>query len=90
MFRCAGRRPRPIAARKFSDRKFSACSSSPSPAPGSTAATSTASPLGGVAVELDRIAPRFEISASQVAVLDSPAAFYSTLKVIDIAGGNYW
>lgn len=41
---------------------------------------SSASPLGTVAVELDRIAPRFEIPASQITILDSPSSFYSTLK----------
>ncbi|KAL9624614.1 MAG: hypothetical protein Q9160_001279 [Pyrenula sp. 1 TL-2023] len=30
--------------------------------------------------ELDRIAPRFDIDASQIDVLDSPSSFYETLK----------
>ncbi|OJJ41402.1 hypothetical protein ASPWEDRAFT_34956 [Aspergillus wentii DTO 134E9] len=71
--RCAGSRP--IARRKLYDRKFSAYTS-----PSSTAAASTASPLGGITVELDRIAPRFEIPASKITILDSPASFYTTLK----------
>lgn len=75
-FRCAGSRP--IARRKLYDRKFSAYTS-----PSSTAAASTASPLGGITVELDRIAPRFEIPASKITILDSPASFYTTLKVRD-------
>ncbi|KAJ5087847.1 Phospholipase D phosphatidylserine synthase type [Penicillium angulare] len=70
--RCAARRP--IVRRKLSGRKFSAYTTSNAPA------TSGPSPLGGITVELDRIAPRFEISASQVTILDSPASFYSTLK----------
>lgn len=37
--------------------------------------------LGGITNELDRIAPRFEIKGSQVDILDSPGAFYETLKV---------
>ncbi|KAJ5663411.1 CDP-diacylglycerol--glycerol-3-phosphate 3-phosphatidyltransferase [Penicillium longicatenatum] len=69
--RCATRRP--IARRNLPGRKFShaAANASAAPAP---------SPLGGITVELDRIAPRFEISASQVTILNSPAQFYSTLK----------
>jgi CDP-diacylglycerol--glycerol-3-phosphate 3-phosphatidyltransferase len=34
----------------------------------------------GITIELDRIAPRFEVPASQITILDSPANFYSTLK----------
>jgi hypothetical protein len=71
--RCAVRRP--LARRKVCDRRFSAHTSS------NAAPTSTPSPLGSITVELDRIAPRFEIPASQVTILDSPAEFYSTLKV---------
>lgn len=70
--RCAARRP--LARRKVCDRKFSAQT-------GPNAAPAAPSPLGSITVELDRIAPRFEISASQVTILDSPANFYSTLKV---------
>jgi CDP-diacylglycerol--glycerol-3-phosphate 3-phosphatidyltransferase len=75
--RCATRRP--IARRNLPGRKFShaAANASAAPAP---------SPLGGITVELDRIAPRFEISASQVTILNSPAQFYSTLKVRDPVG----
>ena len=50
-----------------------------------TSTASSASPLGTVAVELDRIAPRFEIPASQITILDSPSSFYSTLKVRECA-----
>ncbi|MCJ1303962.1 CDP-diacylglycerol--glycerol-3-phosphate 3-phosphatidyltransferase [Hypocenomyce scalaris] len=39
-----------------------------------------ASILGGVTAELDRIAPRFEIRAEQIQVLEGPSEFYETLK----------
>lgn len=77
--RCATRRP-PVRG-KLCGRKFSAQS------PANAQAASGPTPLGGITVELDRIAPRFEISASQVTILDSPANFYSTLKVCDTSGG---
>ncbi|KAJ5182733.1 CDP-diacylglycerol--glycerol-3-phosphate 3-phosphatidyltransferase [Penicillium capsulatum] len=70
--RCTAHRQ--VVRRKLYDRKFSAHTGS------STAATSSPTPLGGIAVELDRIAPRFEIPASRINILDSPANFYSTLK----------
>lgn len=56
-------------------RKFSSTSS---PAAGYNGASS---PLGSLTVELDRIAPKFEIQASNIQILNSPAAFYDTLKV---------
>lgn len=71
--RCAIRRP--VARRKVCDRRFSAHTTS------NASPTAIPSPLGSITVELDRIAPRFEIPASQVTILDSPANFYSTLKV---------
>jgi hypothetical protein len=37
--------------------------------------------LGGLTIELDRIAPRFDIHASQVRILQTPTEFYDTLKV---------
>ncbi|KKA21881.1 CDP-diacylglycerol--glycerol-3-phosphate 3-phosphatidyltransferase [Rasamsonia emersonii CBS 393.64] len=70
--RCTPRRP--VIRRKLSARKFSVYTSS------SASATSTASPLGGLTVELDRIAPRFEVPASKITILDSPSSFYQTLK----------
>lgn len=83
MIRCAGRRP--ASRRKAFPDRFSAHShyttASSASAHASTPASTAASPLGSVSVELDRIAPRFEIPASQVTILDSPASFYSTLKV---------
>lgn len=78
--RCAGH-GKPVARRKFPVRRFSAYSSSSTGSNGTPATSTSASPLGSVSVELDRIAPRFEINASQVMILDSPASFYGTLKV---------
>lgn len=75
--RCCGRWS--IARRTAPGRKFSAYTSA------SAATPSPASPLGGITVELDRIAPRFEVPAAQITILDSPAAFYNALKVGDRA-----
>lgn len=75
-FRCVVRRP--IGRRRLCERKFSAYTTSTSP---SANASSTASPLGSITSELDRIAPCFEVPASRITILDSPASFYSTLKV---------
>ncbi|KAK2736366.1 CDP-diacylglycerol--glycerol-3-phosphate 3-phosphatidyltransferase [Onygenales sp. PD_40] len=44
------------------------------------ASSSPVSPLGSITVELDNIAPRFEVQASQISILDSPSAFYEALK----------
>ncbi|KAB8270232.1 hypothetical protein BDV30DRAFT_215483 [Aspergillus minisclerotigenes] len=74
-FRCVVRRP--IGRRRLCERKFSAYTTSTSP---SANASSTASPLGSITSELDRIAPCFEVPASRITILDSPASFYSTLK----------
>jgi len=66
---------RPVVRRKIAGRRFfSAHTANAIP-------TSAPSPLGAITVELDRIAPRFEVPASQITILDSPANFYSTLKV---------
>ncbi|KIX09965.1 uncharacterized protein Z518_01046 [Rhinocladiella mackenziei CBS 650.93] len=40
----------------------------------------TAHPLAGVASQLDQVAPRFEIDPDHIEILDSPTAFYETLK----------
>ncbi|KAI2794060.1 CDP-diacylglycerol--glycerol-3-phosphate 3-phosphatidyltransferase [Penicillium oxalicum] len=71
-FRCLARRR--ITRTKICERQFSA-----QPGSGPVAAPAS-SPLAGITVELDRIAPRFEVSASQITILDSPANFYSALK----------
>lgn len=39
-----------------------------------------AHPLAGVASQVDEIAPRFEVDASQIEIIDSPAAFFETVK----------
>ncbi|KAF9890953.1 CDP-diacylglycerol--glycerol-3-phosphate 3-phosphatidyltransferase [Aspergillus nanangensis] len=73
-FRCVVRRP--VARKKLCERKFSAYTSTTA----SPNAPSAASPLGSITAELDRIAPCFEVPASRITILDSPAAFYSALK----------
>lgn len=53
-----------------------------------SSSTSTVSPqsygnvsvLGGITAELDRIAPRIDIRADQIKVLEGPEEFYETLK----------
>ncbi|KAI9837508.1 MAG: hypothetical protein M1819_007158 [Sarea resinae] len=41
---------------------------------------SSASVLGSLSSELDRLAPRFDVEASQIRILQSPSQFYETLK----------
>jgi CDP-diacylglycerol---glycerol-3-phosphate 3-phosphatidyltransferase len=53
--------------------------STPSPA-ATDASHGSAHPLAGVASEFDKVAPRFEIEPTQIEILDSPGAFYETLK----------
>lgn len=57
-------------------RRLSSTSAPPVP-PSAPAAH----PLAGIATQVDHIAPRFEVEPSQIEILDSPAAFYQTLKV---------
>lgn len=71
--RCSCKRP--VVRRQVATRKFSVYNNP------NTSVASTASPLGGLTTELDRIAPRFEVSASKITILDSPSSFYETLKV---------
>lgn len=68
---------RPVARRRLCARNFSAHTGT-----GATTAASAPSPLAGITAELDRIAPRFEVPASQIHIIDTPANFYSTLKVL--------
>ena len=68
---------RPRVWRQFPSRRFSVYANS------NASGASTASALGGLTVELDRIAPRFEVPASKITILDSPSSFYHTLKVGD-------
>jgi CDP-diacylglycerol--glycerol-3-phosphate 3-phosphatidyltransferase len=37
--------------------------------------------LAAITSELDRVSPCFEVPASRIKILESPATFYSTLKV---------
>jgi CDP-diacylglycerol--glycerol-3-phosphate 3-phosphatidyltransferase len=37
--------------------------------------------LGAFTNECDKIAPRFDVEASQIQILRTPAEFYDTLKV---------
>lgn len=60
-------------------------SSSTSPAP--DVPTVISHPLAGVASQLDHVAPRFELDPSQIDILDSPTAFYETLKVYQLETG---
>ena len=71
--RCSCKRP--VVRRQVATRKFSVYNN-----PNASVA-STASPLGGLTTELDRIAPQFEVPASKITILDSPSSFYETLKV---------
>ncbi|KAL1954668.1 hypothetical protein VTO42DRAFT_820 [Malbranchea cinnamomea] len=71
--RCSSKRNVTKGAR-ISIRRFSA---PPNSAP---VYSSSAGALGSITVELDKIAPRFELQGSRITVLDSPAAFYDTLK----------
>ncbi|PWY70245.1 CDP-diacylglycerol--glycerol-3-phosphate 3-phosphatidyltransferase [Aspergillus heteromorphus CBS 117.55] len=69
---------RPVARRNLlCERKFSAFAPQASPA---STVPSAASPLGSITTELDRISPCFEVSASNITILDSPATFYYILK----------
>ncbi len=65
----------------WSGRAFRRGYSSPSASLGGHQQPSPVSMLGGLTNELDRIAPRFEIQASQIEILESPNLFYETLKV---------
>ena len=58
-------------------RKFS----TPPLSPQSSA--SIAHPLVGVTTQFDHVAPRFEIEPSEIKILNSPTAFYETLKVVE-------
>ncbi|KIW76022.1 hypothetical protein Z517_10767 [Fonsecaea pedrosoi CBS 271.37] len=64
--------PTKFVSRRFSSSSSSAFSNVPAP---------TTHPLAGVATQLDHVAPRFEIDPDKIQILDSPTAFYDTLKV---------
>lgn len=56
-------------------RRLSSTSAPTAPTP-----SPAAHPLAGVASQIDYVAPRFEVEPSQIEIIDSPAAFYETLK----------
>jgi len=70
------RRGRSAAAR----RRFATASSASAPLRDGAAAAQQGQ-LAAFTEELDRIAPRFDVSGEQVRVLRSPEEFYETLKV---------
>jgi CDP-diacylglycerol--glycerol-3-phosphate 3-phosphatidyltransferase len=39
--------------------------------------------LVGVTTQFDLVAPKFEIEPSRIEILNSPTAFYETLKVVE-------
>lgn len=75
---CTARRiPTTPVFRATARRKFTS-TTIPTQDAGLTPATH---PLAGITSQLDQVAPRFEIDPSEIQILDSPAAFYETLKV---------
>ncbi|RMZ83648.1 hypothetical protein DV738_g1019, partial [Chaetothyriales sp. CBS 135597] len=69
---CTARR---LGSKPCVRRSFSQAASPPAEVP-----LSPSHPLAGVASQIDDVAPRFELDPSQIEILDSPAAFYETLK----------
>ena len=63
----------PIRNRQLSSSTGSNVAAHPPP-------SSPASALAGLTTELDKLAPRTDIRADQVTVIESPAQFYETLK----------
>ncbi|KAF2143055.1 uncharacterized protein K452DRAFT_317928 [Aplosporella prunicola CBS 121167] len=74
--RCA--RPRVSLPLRCRARRYSTSSSGPASAPAPP--QSSASVLGSLTSELDRLSPRFEIEPSQIQILQDPSEFYETLK----------
>ncbi|KAI4138993.1 MAG: hypothetical protein L6R39_006508, partial [Caloplaca ligustica] len=76
-FRFTAIRLRPL--RRFTPRpQCRLNSTSTSPIAGQDVPAS--SPLAGVTAQLDQLAPRIDLSADQIEVLDGPVEFYETLK----------
>lgn len=82
------RQARLISSRRsttFRPRTFFTSSANPGPASSSIGAHDAASPtfkmLGCLVDELDKLAPRFEIDASEIKILKEPKDFYEALKV---------
>ncbi|KAI9817301.1 MAG: CDP-diacylglycerol--glycerol-3-phosphate 3-phosphatidyltransferase [Thelocarpon impressellum] len=65
--------------RSMPRRSFSSSSSTAAAAP-VPVSQAPASVLGSLTGELDRLAPRFDVEADQIRVLEGPAEFYETLK----------
>ncbi|KAK5082975.1 CDP-diacylglycerol--glycerol-3-phosphate 3-phosphatidyltransferase [Lithohypha guttulata] len=63
---------------RTTSRRHVSSTASSVPVPSSVAAK--AHPWAGVTTQIDQVAPRFEIDASQIEIVDSPTAFYTTLK----------
>lgn len=59
-------------------RRYSSSSTAPAP---TAASASTAAPLASITNELDKLSPRFDISANSIEILRDPAQFYDVLKV---------
>lgn len=59
----------------FQRRKASTSTAMPATAP------SPAAPLASITSELDKLTPRFDVSASSIEILKGPSEFYETLKV---------
>lgn len=57
-------------------------STSNAPSMASSTPQSQASMLATITTDLDKIAPRFEIQPEQITIIQTPAEFYSTLKVL--------
>ena len=60
-------------------RRFS--SSTTGPSTSTAPSQSAAAPLTSITNELDKLSPRFDISADSIEILRDPAQFYSILKV---------
>jgi hypothetical protein len=56
-------------------------STADAPSMASSTPQSQASMLATITTDLDKIAPRFELQPDQITIIQTPAAFYETLKV---------
>ncbi|KZF19172.1 CDP-diacylglycerol-glycerol-3-phosphate 3-phosphatidyltransferase [Xylona heveae TC161] len=75
------RQPVPLSGiRRVGCRRFSSATSANSGPHNPVASSSPPNVLAGLTSELDRIAPRFDIEASQVQIIRTPSQFYETLK----------
>lgn len=66
-------------------QRFASTSSQPAAGP----ASSTASQIGLITSELDKLSPRFDVSAESIEILRSPAEFYETLKAWNLISSCY-